>query len=93
MSSFTALQIDTNAIRGEAGTGFEEAGDLGEFECGNCKYFRVERGNGCFQKDMKEKSKRLRHPNGDVYAGPEDCCEYVWRVGRKDEDEDSRSYR
>jgi len=77
--------VNVGAIRGEAGTGFEEAGKLGEFECGNCKYFEDD---ACYQKDMMKKSKRKRNPDGSVQVGEEDCCEYVWRVGRKDVDEE-----
>jgi hypothetical protein len=73
--------INLAAIRGEAGTGFEKAGTKGEFECGNCHYFK--NGNACVQKDMKEKSKEPRHPNGDVVVAEEDCCEYVDRIGQK----------
>ena len=79
--------INIAAINGEPGTGFEKAGDLGEFECGNCEYFDPE-ANACDQKDMKAKSKQPRLKDGRVSVEPEDCCEYVERVGREDKDKD-----
>ncbi len=78
------IAFNTAAIKGERGTGFEKAGTLGEFECGNCSFFE---GQGCYQEDMKEKSKEPRNKDGSVQVGEEDCCEYVDRVGREDEDE------
>jgi hypothetical protein len=82
------VTINLAAIKGEPGTGYEPAGDLGEFECENCKYFTAP--NACDQKDMKAKSKQPRLPDGKVKVDPEGCCEYVSRVGRKDEDEDEQ---
>lgn len=79
--------ITTSAVRGEPGTGYESPGKLGEFECENCKYFTA-KDNGCGQKDMKKKSKRKRLQDGRVLVEPEGCCEYVWRVGRKDKDKE-----
>jgi len=78
--------VNASAIRGEAGTGYEDENGLGEFECGNCKYFIGP--DECTQKDMKKKSKQPRKPNGNVEVEEEGCCEYVWRVGRKDEEEE-----
>lgn len=84
------VQINQGAIRGEPGTGYESPKDLGEFECENCKFFGENDGhddNGCDQEDMKKKSKRKRLPDGRVDVENEGCCEYVWRIGRKDDDE------
>lgn len=79
--------MDLQAIKGEKGTGFEKAGKLGEFECGNCEYWS----NGlCGQKDMMHYSKQPRAADGRVRTGEEDCCEYVDRIGRKDRDKDSK---
>ena len=75
------MNINANAIRGEAGTGFEKRGSKGPFECGNCSYMK--NGDECHQEDMKKKSKEPRHPNGSVVVADEDCCEYVDRVGNK----------
>lgn len=79
--------INSKAVKGEEGTGFEERGELGLFECGNCEYF-----NGsdvCNQEDMMKVSKRARHEDGTVVVGPLDCCEYVDRTGKIQSD---RSY-
>jgi hypothetical protein len=80
-----AASFNLAAIKGEPGTGFEKAGTLGEFECGNCSFFENQ---GCYQKDMKGKSKEPRNKDGSVEVAEEDCCEYVDRVGRKDEEEE-----
>lgn len=77
--------LDVFAIQGERGTGFEKAGDLGEFECGNCTYFDATAG-ACNQTDMKAMSQQPRLADGRVSVDEEDCCEYVQRVGRKDND-------
>ena len=79
------LQINSSAVKGEPGTGFEKAGNLGEFECGNCEYFD---GKSCGQADMMKDSKQPKLENGRVKVSEEDCCEYVHRVGRKDDDAD-----
>lgn len=82
-----AVKVNQSAIRGEAGTGYEAENGLGEFECGNCKYLTNGKGGkGCNQSIMKAKSKLPRLPDGRVKIDGEGCCEYVWRVGRKDED-------
>lgn len=80
--------INLAAIKGERGTGFEKAGTLGEFECGNCSFFedKDDEGGACYQEDMMAKSKELKHEDGSVKVEAEDCCEYVDRVGREDED-------
>lgn len=75
------VHINQFAIKGEKGTGFEERGNKGPFECGNCGYFK--NGDECHQKDMMAKSTRPRHPNGSVVVGPKDCCEYVERIGKE----------
>lgn len=77
--------IDVFAIQGEMGTGFEKAGDLGEFECGNCRYFDAAAG-ACDQGTMKTWSKQPRLADGRVSVSDEDCCEYVFRVGKQDND-------
>lgn len=81
------VTINASGIKGEPGTGFEKAGELGEFECGNCKYFDPS-ASACDQKDMMKNSKQPRLKDGRVSVDAEDCCEYVERVGRKDEDEE-----
>ena len=81
------VQIDAAEVHGEPGTGYEDPGDLGEFECENCEYFD-RKSSSCGQKTMMKKSRRPRLPNGRVKVNPEGCCEYVERVGRKDEDKD-----
>ena len=78
-------QINSAHVKGEPWTGFEKAGDKGEFECGNCRWFNK---NSCIQADMLAKSLQPRLSNGHVVVDEEDCCEYVDRVGRKDEDDD-----
>ncbi len=65
------------AIQGEKDTGFEARGADGPFECGNCVYFDAK--GACGQKDMMEKSKRPRHPDGTVVVAYADCCEYIKR--------------
>jgi hypothetical protein len=77
--------LDIFAVQGEQGTGFEKAGTLGEFECGNCLYFDASAG-ACNQADMKKFSKQPRLADGRVSVAEEDCCEYVKRVGKKDND-------
>ena len=80
--------MNTSAIKGEASTGFEKAGKKGRFECGNCVYFKDK---GCNQKDMVAHSKQPKLANGRVAVDPEDCCEYVERIGkswRSDESSD-----
>lgn len=84
MKTSSSRDLPESKIQGEAGTGFEKAGDLGEFECENCKYFK--NGNECHESTMMKISKQPRHPNKSVVVGPEDCCEFVVRMGRKDED-------
>lgn len=76
------VHINAFAIKGEKGTGFEprivNGVDKGPFECANCEYFK---NNSCGQKDMIAKSKQPLK-NGRREVKPEDCCEYVERVGR-----------
>ena len=84
----TLVQIDPCAIRGEAGTGFEKAADLGEFECENCHFFDAVAG-ACNQETMKALSKQPRLADGRVSVDAEDCCEYVSRMGKKDGMEES----
>ena len=83
------LAVNASAIRGEAGTGYEDENGLGEFECANCKYFGENDGHGdagCDQKDMKRKSKRKRTADGRPIVEDEGCCEYVWRIGKIEEE-------
>ena len=77
--------LDVFAVQGETGTGFEKAANLGEFECENCLYFDAAAG-ACNQETMKALSKQPRLADGRVSVGPEDCCEYVKRMGKKDND-------
>lgn len=76
---------DVFAIQGEMGTGFEKAGNLGEFECENCFYFDAV-AEACSQETMKALSKQPRLADGRVSVAAEDCCEYLKRMGKKDED-------
>jgi hypothetical protein len=78
--------INLSAIHGESGTGFEKAGERGEFECGNCEYFNAEDG-ACSQKDMMKRSKQPRLKDGRISVAAEDCCSFIERIG-KDKDED-----
>lgn len=73
------VHIIRSSIKGEPGTGFEERGAKGPFECGNCEYFR---NDSCGQKDMMEKSKHKKLPNGRIVVDAKDCCEYIERVGK-----------
>ena len=77
--------INSASVKGEPGTGYEPGGDKGEFECENCRYFRM-MDHSCGQKDMMRRSKLERTDEGRVLVDPEGCCEYVDRVGRKDKD-------
>lgn len=72
------MDIDQAAVKGEPGTGFEERGDKGPFECGNCGYFRE---GLCHQKIMMARSTRPKNAQGLVQVGSADCCEYVERIG------------
>ena len=74
------VHINQFAIKGEAGTGFEERGNKGPFECGNCEYFKD---GSCGQKDMMAKSKHPKTANGRIKVDADDCCEYIERVGKE----------
>jgi hypothetical protein len=76
--------IDERFIKGEPHTGFEKAGTLGEFECGNCSFMQND--GGCDHPMMMKYSTQPRLENGRVIVQPEDCCEYVDRVGKPDLD-------
>ncbi len=78
------VQIDVFAIKGEQGTGFEKAADLGEFECENCWFYDAKAG-ACNQETMKALSKQPRLADGRVMVGGEDCCEYVDRMGKHED--------
>lgn len=71
--------VDTHAIKGEPGTGYESGND-GPFSCFNCEYYKD---FGCGQKDMLAKSKRPRNAQGRVQVEPQACCEYVSRPSKK----------
>lgn len=73
------VHINQFAIKGEQGTGFEERGNKGPFECGNCEYFK---NNSCGQKDMIAKSKQPL-VNGRRKVDADDCCEYIERIGKE----------
>jgi hypothetical protein len=75
------IQINSAAVKGEPGTGFEKRGSKGPFECGNCHYFK--NGDSCHEETMMKKSKEPRHPDGSVVVAADDCCEYVERVGKE----------
>jgi hypothetical protein len=81
------LGIHPSQVQGERGTGYEAPMGLGEFECENCAFYRASE-SSCGQSTMKALSKLPRMSNGRVRVHPEGCCEYVKRVGRKDEDND-----
>jgi hypothetical protein len=78
------IQINQHDIIGESGTGFEKAADLGEFECGNCTFYDAKAG-ACDQKTMKALSKQPRLSDGRVSVDAEDCCEFVQRIGKKED--------
>lgn len=82
----TLIQIDPFAVKGESGTGFEKAADMGEFECGNCWFFDA-RAGACNQETMKALSKQPRLVDGRVMVEEEDCCEYVDRMGKHESKE------
>jgi len=82
--------LDVFAVQGEQGTGFEKAGNLGEFECENCSFYDAA-AEACNQETMKAMSKQPRLADGRVSVAAEDCCEYIRRVGRKDEDSEHGS--
>lgn len=84
----TLIQIDPFQVKGEEGTGFEKAADLGEFECGNCRFFDA-RAGACNQETMKALSKQPRLADGRIQVGAEDCCEYVDRMGKKETSEEN----
>lgn len=72
-------QINPAHVKGEPGTGFEERGDLGDFVCGNCEYFK---NNSCGQTDMMKLSQQPRTKDGRVHVETRSCCDYVDRQGR-----------
>jgi hypothetical protein len=77
-----SIQIDISAVKGESGTGYEDAAGKGPFACHNCKYFRpVE--NSCGQRDMLLKSKQPL-VGGRRKVDPNGCCEFVERIGHEE---------
>ena len=73
--------INEAAIHGEPGTGFEARGKKGPFACKNCEYYK-EGNSSCGQENMVQLSKQPRTNDGRVRVGPEDCCEYIERIGK-----------
>lgn len=73
------VQIDSSAVHGESGTGYEGP-DKGPFACHNCEYFRASN-HSCGQAVMMERSKRPRVDGGRVDVSPDGCCEYIDRKG------------
>lgn len=75
--------IRESEIQGERNTGFEKENGRGEFECGNCHYYReLSNSTGsCGQKDMMEFSQEPKMSDGRILVHEEDCCEYVDRIG------------
>lgn len=76
--------VDEKAIKGERHTGFEKRGRLGAFECGNCSYFD-ERSSSCHEENMMKYSKQPKLRDGTILLAADDCCEYIDRIGHKDE--------
>lgn len=76
--------INSRSVKGEPGTGYEDPGDMGEFECENCEYFR-DTDDSCGQKDMRRVSKRPRTRDGRVKVDPHGCCDYLHRTGKDKE--------
>ena len=74
-------QIDISAVKGEPGTGYENAAGKGPFACHNCEYFRPI-DSSCGQKDMLQKSKQPR-VGGRVKVEALGCCEFVARPEEK----------
>jgi len=68
------VQINSAAIHGEPGTGYEGPKD-GPFSCSTCEYFKTQ-DNSCGQKDFMEKSKRPKTSEGRVKVEAEGCCIY-----------------
>jgi hypothetical protein len=75
------VPINSSAIKGEPGTGFEKRGDKGPFDCGNCTYFDAAAG-ACDQWDMKMKSRQPKLDDGRISVAFDDCCEYIERIGK-----------
>jgi hypothetical protein len=82
------MLINIKDIKGEAHTGYENGTvggkDMGEFECENCHYYRAS-DTSCGQKEMVVHSKQPLK-DGRRTVDPEGCCEFVERIGRKDDE-------
>jgi hypothetical protein len=79
----TDSRLPITQYEGEDGTGFEKAGSLGPFNCGNCKHFSTDKDSGtCNQPEMMKLSKQPRSDDGKVLVAAEDCCEFVERAGK-----------
>jgi len=76
------VEINTQAIKGEKGTGYESENGRGPFNCDNCEYWRKS-DSSCGQEDMKAKSKHPRTKDGRVEVDPKGCCEFIERIGRE----------
>ncbi len=84
MDTKNTTQINSAAVIGELGTGYEDPEDKGPFECGNCKYFSS---GTCGQSDMMARSKRPKDASGRIKVDQDGCCDYVDR-GENDASDD-----
>ena len=75
------MQIDSSQVKGEAGTGYEGP-EKGPFACHNCEYFKA---GSCGQKTMMAESRLPRVDGGRVKVAPDGCCEYVDRIGKREQ--------
>lgn len=89
------MLINIEAIKGEPSTGYEprvvDGVDKGEFECENCSFFKDET---CGQPEMIARAKKvgIELKDGRRPVDPEGCCEFVDRVGKKDDDADEGKF-
>lgn len=65
------------SMSGEPVTGFEKAGELGPFNCGNCIHMSDE---VCIHPIMVKLSAQPKKDDG-VEVDADDCCSYVRRKG------------
>lgn len=72
----------TDSPSGEPVTGFEEGGDLGPFNCGNCMHMED---GACTHPVMVRMSKQPKKGDG-VEVDEDDCCTYVRRKGETKEE-------
>lgn len=79
----------SSSIKGEPSTGFEKRGDKGPFECWNCSYYDAKT-KSCGEEHMVDHSSQPRVSNGRrVSVHGLDCCEFVDRIGKKGEPNES----